>query len=300
MRRKSWVLLSGLIFLSMLLFAPQVALTARFAGRTYDQANLVPTSDYGIVFGAYVNEDGSLSDAALERVEAAVRLYQQGRIHKLYISGDNRSNGQADVIAAYAQGRGVAAEDVVVDRLGIDTHDTCRHFAEVASQGILLTQQFHLPRAMYMCEHEGVAVRGVAVDRLEILAERGSSPAAIGFTRAVRFARECALTWLFLTGLYDKISNEAEGLEARGAPSSPHTPWYPTGSRVSYAALRMLHAAEALGNPVRPNGFTDREDVAFGSAAMGFHSTDRAAFAANNLAQHVKQFSSRLSVLPLP
>ncbi|MBN1485496.1 MAG: hypothetical protein JXA37_12330, partial [Chloroflexia bacterium] len=95
----------------------------------------------------------------------------------------------------------------------IDTHDTCRHMARRATEGILLTQGYHLPRAMYMCEREDLDAEGVAVNHLGLLAERGSGPLAIWTTRLLRFGREALLTWSFVLGLYDKVSDEAEGLE---------------------------------------------------------------------------------------
>jgi len=173
----------------------------------------MPAREYGVVFGAYVFEDQSLSDAARERIEAAIQLYHHGKIRRLFISGDNRSSQQADAIAMYAQNHGVAASDIIVDRLGIDTHDTCRHFAKVASEGILLTQEFHLPRAMYMCERDGVDVIGLAVNRLGVLAARGDSTMVVYATRLLRFVRESLLTWLFILGVYDRVSNAAELLE---------------------------------------------------------------------------------------
>jgi len=201
------------VFFLLLVFAPQLLLTAQADGRIYSQVLDMPAREYGVVFGAYVLEDQSLSDAARERIEAAIQLYHQGKIQRLFISGDNRSNQQADAIAMYAQKHGVAASDIVVDRLGIDTHDTCRHFAKVASEGILITQWFHLPRAMYMCERDGVAVVGLAVNRLGMLAARGDNATMVYATRLSRFVRESLLTWLFILGVYDRVSNEAELLE---------------------------------------------------------------------------------------
>lgn len=138
-------------------------------------------------------------------------FFLRGRGH--FSSGDNRSHEEAEAIAAYAIGQGVAEEEIIVDRLGIDTHDTCRHMARRATEGILLTQGYHLPQAMYMCEREGLDAEGVAVNHLGLLAERGSGPLVIWTTRVLRFGREALLTWSFVLGLYDKVSDEAEGLE---------------------------------------------------------------------------------------
>lgn len=215
MSRKWVVVVISVLLFVLLLLAPQLVLVARSADQMHRRLGDVPPQRYGVVFGAYVNDDHTLTDAARERVEAGVLLYHQGKISRLFVSGDNRSNEQADAIAQYALRRGVAAEDVVVDRLGIDTHDTCRHLAGLSTEGLLLTQGYHLPRALYMCERDGLRVEGLAVNRLGLLAERGSGPVAVWTTRTVRFAREAAMTWSFVLGLYDKVSDEAERLEGQ-------------------------------------------------------------------------------------
>lgn len=213
MKRKVRLATLGFVLLILLVFTPQLLLIVHSGDRIYNQPQDVPVREYGVVLGAYVFEGQVLSDAARERVEAAIELYRQGRVQRLFISGDNRSNQQADAMALYAWNNDVAAEDVVVDRLGIDTHDTCRHFAEIASEGVLITQGYHLPRAMYMCEGDGVKVVGLAANRLDILAVRGNSPFEVYTTRVGRFVRESLLTWSFVLGIYDRVSDDAEVIE---------------------------------------------------------------------------------------
>jgi len=213
MKYQTRLVVLGLLCLLLLVFAPQLLLTAQADGRIYSQVQDMPAREYGVVFGAYVFADQSLSDVTRERIEGAIQLYHHGKIQRLFISGDNRSSQQAEAIARYAQDHGVVASDIIVDRLGIDTHDTCRHFAKVASEGILITQEFHLPRAMYMCERDGVDVMGLAVNRLGVLAVRGDSTLVVYATRLARLVRESLLTWLFILGVYDRVSNAAELLE---------------------------------------------------------------------------------------
>ncbi len=200
----------ALVALVLLFFAPQLWLTAQSSGRIYGQVESIPAHEYALVLGARVYDDGSLSDAARERVEAGVRLYRAGAVRKLYISGDNRNNQEAEVIARYAESQGVPAGDIVVDKLGIDTHDSCRHLAATASAGIVVSQAFHLPRAMFMCETDGLQVVGLAANRLGLLASRGDSVLEIYATRVGRFVREAYLTWTFVLGIYDRVSNEVE------------------------------------------------------------------------------------------
>ena len=203
----------GILGLVLLFFAPHVALIFHYDAGIYERVQDVPLHEYAVVFGAYVEPDGTLSDAALERVEAAVLLYQQNRVQKLFVSGTDWSNDQAQMMALHAMRRGVPEGDILVDGLGIDTHDTCRHFSRIAGEGVLVTQRFHLPRAMYFCERDGVEVVGLAPNQLPILPERGSNLPAILVTRIGRFFSEAWLTWSFILGIYDRVSIEAESLE---------------------------------------------------------------------------------------
>jgi vancomycin permeability regulator SanA len=216
-KRERFILV-GLVAGAALFFAPQLVLTVLYGGDTYAQVSAVPVREYGVVFGAYVYPDHTLSDAAMERMEAAVQLYHQGRVRKLFVSGTNSSNRQADEMAQYAQRRGVPEQDIIIDGMGIDTHDTCRHFAGIAKAGVLISQGYHLSRAMVMCERDGVQAVGLAVNRAGILSHRGDNALAVYSTRVVRFLRESLLTWSFLLGIYDRVSNEAEMREQGLAP----------------------------------------------------------------------------------
>lgn len=195
------------------LFTPQLILIVRFNKNIYHEAHHVPQHEYGIVFGARVNNNLTLSPITRERVDAAVLLYKQGTIARLFISGNNRHNREAEAMAQYAEKNGVPTVHIVIDRLGIDTHDTCRHFANITRKGILLTQAFHLPRAMYFCAHNGIQPTGLAVNKINPALQQ-SNIFSTYTTRTLRYIREAALTWTFFTGLYDRISNEAEQLES--------------------------------------------------------------------------------------
>jgi SanA protein len=205
----------GLLFSILLvtLFAPQIWLKLKYRALIYGQIDAIPARGFAIVFGAWVREDHSLSDVTRERVEAGVRLYRSGKVNKLFLSGDNRSNQQAEAMATYAIREGVDPDDILIDKLGIDTNDTCKHFAKIGKEAVLVTQGYHLPRAMRMCEASKINMAGLAADRLGLLSRRGNSPLQIYTVRAWRSTREAALTWLFLLGIYDGLSAEAEALE---------------------------------------------------------------------------------------
>jgi vancomycin permeability regulator SanA len=197
------------------LFTPQLWLKAKYKNLTYHQIATIPSREFAIVFGAWVNEDHSLSDVTRERVEAGVQLYKWGKVKKLFLSGDNRSNQQAEAMAKYAVEKGIPSVDIVIDELGIDTNDTCKHFTEIEHEGILVTQGYHLPRTMLMCEAGQIDVIGLAADKLGIIYNRGNSFMQIYAIRVWRSTREAILTWSFITGFYDRLSTEAEIILAK-------------------------------------------------------------------------------------
>ena len=122
-----------------------------------------------IVFGAAVYQDGTLSPMLQDRVETAVQLYQQGKVQKLLLSGDNRfaDYNEPGAMRAYALSRGVPAEDIQLDYAGRRTYDTCYRAKTVfqLDEAVLVTQAFHLPRALFTCRHLGVDAVGVAANR---------------------------------------------------------------------------------------------------------------------------------------
>jgi SanA protein len=103
-----------------------------------------------------------------DRVETAVRLYQAGVVQKLLLSGDNRvaDYDEPGRMMEYAVDRGVPAGDIQPDYAGRRTYDTCYRAREIfqLDSAVLVTQRFHLPRALFTCDRLGLEVVGVAAD----------------------------------------------------------------------------------------------------------------------------------------
>lgn len=127
-----------------------------------------PAAGVVIVFGAGLRGDGFPSDMLRDRLDVAVALYKQGKAQKLLVSGDNRfeNYNEPGAMMAYAVRQGVALEDIQPDYGGRRTYDTCyraRHIFQV-EKALLVTQKFHLPRALFTCSQLGVKVVGVSAD----------------------------------------------------------------------------------------------------------------------------------------
>ena len=112
-----------------------------------------------VVFGARVWDDGEPSHALYDRIITAVELYRANRVKKILMSGDNPNSDYDEPTAMKdtAVKLGVPAEDIVLDFAGSRTYDTCYRAKEIfeIKKAILVTQEFHLPRSLYLCNESG-------------------------------------------------------------------------------------------------------------------------------------------------
>ncbi len=164
----------GLILISILLLslasAPLLwrrAVRSYYAARIYSSSE-TPQDHAAIVFGAAVYDNGRLSTILRDRMETAVELYHSGKVNKILVSGDNSNEfyNEPGAMMAYAIERGVPKQDVQPDYGGRRTYDTCFRAREVfqLQSAILVTQEFHLPRAIFTCRRLGVDAVGVSAD----------------------------------------------------------------------------------------------------------------------------------------
>jgi SanA protein len=124
-----------------------------------------------IVFGAGLHWDGSPTPVLRDRVKTAVQLYEDGKVEKLLFSGDNRFEdyNEPGAMFDYAIQLGVPADDIVLDYAGRRTYDTCYRAKAIfkLDKALLITQKFHLPRAIFLCQQMGIESSGVEADLRE-------------------------------------------------------------------------------------------------------------------------------------
>ena len=144
----------------------EARMEAETRGKIYHDVSVVPHRHVAIVFGAQVLPGGRLSVALAQRVDAAVALYQAGKVDELLLTGDNSSPGydEPDAMRDYAVARGVSPGAIVLDYAGLRTYDSCYRAGKVfgvrSDEAILVTQDYHLPRAIYTCDELGVRALG--------------------------------------------------------------------------------------------------------------------------------------------
>jgi len=159
-----WLAILSIIIPVLLWITVKIA----FASRIFSIENS-PKYRVAIVFGAGLQRDGSPSPILKDRVSTAVRLLIDGKVEKLLFSGDNRfvDYNEPGAMQAYALELGADPDAIVLDYAGRRTYDTCFRAKSIfkIDQAILVTQKYHLPRALFLCSQLGIKSVGVNADR---------------------------------------------------------------------------------------------------------------------------------------
>ncbi|MFJ8824679.1 vancomycin high temperature exclusion protein [Streptomyces sp. NPDC102467] len=150
----------------------------------------VPRTDVAMVFGAGLWQ-GEPSPYLAHRLDAAAELYRKGRVRAVLVTGDNSRTDydEPDAMRTYLTRHGVPGRAVVSDYAGFDTWDSCVRAKKVfgVDRAVLLSQGFHIRRAVALCEAAGVSSYGVGVD------ERHDATWYAGGAREVLAAGKAAL-----------------------------------------------------------------------------------------------------------
>ncbi len=184
LRALGYLMLSGLVVVAAVVGA--VMFGARHvahvsASRTFDVDD-VPDRAIAMVLGAKA-DPGRPSLFLAARLDLAVELYERGKIKAVLVSGDNLadSNYETSVMRDYLVGKGVPEDRVVEDPAGFDTYDSCVRARDVfgVTEMVVLTQLYHLERALTICVDVGIDAVGVgdvtARDRFPTLYAKGEA-----------------------------------------------------------------------------------------------------------------------------
>ncbi|MFW0788335.1 SanA/YdcF family protein [Gordonia sp. CPCC 205333] len=144
-----------------------VALTwvgAAASGRTYDPAQLPPPPHTALVLGSLVS-DGWPGDYVRGRLDTTVELWNRGDLQRIILSGNGSAaaGNEPLVMRGYLVARGVRADVIVDDPEGFDTAASCHRARTVydATAVLIVTQDFHLDRAIALCRAADVDAIGV-------------------------------------------------------------------------------------------------------------------------------------------
>jgi vancomycin permeability regulator SanA len=201
----SWLLLGiGIVGLATLVGAVSFV-RSMAAGHIYKESN-VPATPVALVLGAQANPDGTPSSFLAARLDLAKRLYDKGLVEQIIVSGDHLAP-EFDEPAAmrnYLIRTGLPEERVIADAGGFDTYESCLRPKRIfnLSQLIIVTQSYHLVRAVATCRALGVDAAGVGDDSVRQY--------AIAWWRgAIRDQLACIKTVVDLLTRHEPMPSEA-------------------------------------------------------------------------------------------
>lgn len=135
---------------------------------TQDEALSLNDVDCIVVLGCQVKDNGEPSDMLADRLKRGIALYNDGAAPKIIMSGDHGRRGYDEVntMKQVALSAGISSEDIFMDHAGFSTYESMYRAKEVfdADRIIVVTQEYHLYRALYIAEKLGIEAYGVASD----------------------------------------------------------------------------------------------------------------------------------------
>lgn len=159
------LVLIALAVLVVVVVAP-ILVRVSVAPKLYTDVRVVPHADAVLVPGASVVA-GEPSEVLAARADAAIALYRAGTVRRVLITGDNASRTYDEVgpILRYLITAGIPPRDIFLDRYGFDTYSSMYRARRVFSARslVVVTQDFHLPRAVFLARSMGIDATGLAV-----------------------------------------------------------------------------------------------------------------------------------------
>lgn len=199
-------------------------------GDSTDEVADVPRAEVAIVPGALVEPDGDMSAMLAARVEQASRLWHAGKVEKILVSGDHGSwkYDEPDTMRKALVRDGVAPQDVFEDHAGFDTWATMVRAREIFGVGdaVVITQGFHMPRALYLADEAGIEATGLTADLRE-WGRQGDKSSVREVLSRVKAVADVTLDTPALAGPKIPIAT-TDGRESWGPEPPPGTP--PAGS----------------------------------------------------------------------
>jgi len=186
----------------------------------------VPEAEVAIVPGALVQPDGKMSGMLNDRVEQALRLWRAGKVEKILVSGDHGSwkYDEPDTMRIALVNRGVPPRDVFEDHAGFDTWQTMVRARSIfgVRHAVVVTQGFHMPRALFLADHAGIDATGLTAD-LHHWGYQGRKSEVREVLSRVKAIADVTLDTPAMAGPKIPIAT-ADGRESWGPAPPPGTP----------------------------------------------------------------------------
>jgi len=129
----------------------------------------VPKADTVLILGAYVLPDGTLSTMLRDRVTTGYEIYENGKAPKIIVSGDHgrKDYDEVNTMKDFIKSQGVTGQDIFMDHAGFSTYESLYRARDIfqVKKVIIVTQEYHLKRAVFIARELGLEAYGVASDK---------------------------------------------------------------------------------------------------------------------------------------
>lgn len=130
-----------------------------------------------LILGAGLKPDGTPNLMLADRLDQGIALYKRGAAPKILLSGDNGQERYDEVNAMkeYCLDQGVPMEDIFMDHAGFSTYESIHRASSIfqVESMIIVTQDYHLPRACYLAEKMGIRYLGIAARQIDYGGQQG-------------------------------------------------------------------------------------------------------------------------------
>ncbi|MDD5739047.1 MAG: ElyC/SanA/YdcF family protein [Candidatus Pacebacteria bacterium] len=135
----------------------------------YQNIDKIPKAQTVMVLGASVRPDKTMSDMLKDRADTAIDLYKASKVENILVSGDGKSKNynEVEVVNSYLLEQGIPKEKILLDYYGLDTYDSLYRAKNVFNikSLIISTQNFHLPRAIFIAQSLELTAYGITADK---------------------------------------------------------------------------------------------------------------------------------------
>lgn len=135
----------------------------------YSDIKTVPSAQIAVILGAAVLKNGDPSPVLEDRANRAIELYQAGKVKKILVTGNNstRTYDEVGPVREYLLESKIPDADILLDRAGVDTYRSLYQARDIFPMDsmIVVSQSFHLPRAVFIARALGVNAYGMSADR---------------------------------------------------------------------------------------------------------------------------------------
>lgn len=173
----AWILKSVVLLITVcvgLLIYSNIVVDIAGTKGIYSISDSTP-ADAAIILGARVYKSGAPSPVLADRLQTGISLYKAGKVKKLLMTGDHGQTSYDEVnnMRRFALKEGVPEQDIFMDHAGFSTYESMYRARDVfrVNKAIVVTQKFHLPRALFLARNLGIDAQGVTADKRKYAGE---------------------------------------------------------------------------------------------------------------------------------